>query len=300
MRTSTLVVALGLTLAACGGTASTTQTTEAPTPTQTTQVPITAAPTTQSPGTTQAGEPRFDVDHVFFMQDTGGTDFRLPPFMVSVYRDMVQMTAAEVVEMLMAGPSPEEEAAGISSAVPEVPVLGVTITDGVASVDLDSSFEAGGGTLMMGSRLAQVTWTLTALDGVESVSLLLDGTLVETFSGEGIILDGPMVREDFVDLLPGILVEQPAWGAPVAPNFTIRGTAAVFEAVFVYTVSQDGSLLVDETQAMTDNGVGWGVFETEIDLPADTTGSVTLDVWEYSAKDGAPQSERQIPLTVTG
>jgi spore germination protein GerM len=291
VRTSTLVVALGLTLAACGGTAATTQTT---------QVPTTVAPTTPPPTTTQAGESRFDLDHVFFMQDSGGTDFRIPPFLVSVYRDLEQVTAAEVVEMLMAGPNSEEQAAGISSAVPEVPVLGVNISDGVASVDLDRTFEAGGGTLMMGSRLAQLTWTLTGLEGVDSVSLLLNGTVVETFSGEGIILDGPMVRDDFVDLLPGILVEHPAWGAPVAPNFTIRGTAAVFEAVFVYTVSQGGSLLVDETPAMTDNGVGWGVFETEIELPTTTTGSVTLDVWEYSAKDGTPQSERRIPLTVTG
>lgn len=290
MRTSTVVLAIGLTLAACGGAASTTET----------QVPTTVAPTSTSPSSTQPGEPRFDLDHVFFMQDSGGTDFRLAPFLVSVYRDMGQVTAAEVVEILMAGPGPDEEAAGISSAVPEVPVLAVTIADGVASVDLDGSFEAGGGTLMMGSRLAQLTWTLTGLEGVESVSLLLDGTVVGTFSGEGIILDGPMVRDDFVDLLPGILVEQPAWGAPVAPTFTISGTAAVFEAVFVYTVSQDGSLLVDETPAMTDNGVGWGVFETGIELPTGTSGPVTLDVWEYSAKDGTRQSEREIPLIVSG
>lgn len=299
MRTSTVVLALGLTLAACGGSASTTQTTAqaSTTVTTTTPSPTTTAP---APSTTGVDEPRFDLDHVFFMQDSGGTDFRQPPFLVSVYRDMEQVTAAEVVEMLMAGPSAAEEAAGISSAVPEVPVLSVTVSAGVAVVDLDRSFEAGGGTLMMGSRLAQLAWTLTGLDGVDSVSLLLDGTPVETFSGEGIILDGPMVRDDFVDLLPGILVEQPAWGAPVPASFTMSGTAAVFEAVFVYTVSQDGSLLIDETQAMTDNGVGWGIFETGVELPDATTGSVTLEVWEYSAKDGTPQSQREIPLTVSG
>lgn len=299
MRTSTVVLALGLTLAACGGTASTTQPTTASTAPPT-QVSTTTTPASTSPSTTKADEPRFDLDHVFFMQDSGGTDFRLAPFLVSVYRDMGRVTAGEVVEMLMAGPSADEAAAGISSAVPEVPVLAVTIFDGVASVDLDRSFEEGGGTLMMDSRLAQLTWTLTGIEGVESVALLLDGTVVGTFSGEGIILDGPMVRDDFVDLLPGILVEQPAWGAPVSPTFTISGTAAVFEAVFVYTVSQDGTLLVDETPAMTDNGAGWGVFETGIELPAGTTGPVTLDLWEYSAKDGARQSEREIPLTVSG
>jgi germination protein M len=292
VRNSSVVLALGLTLAACGGAASTTLTAAIE--------PATEPPTTAPTTTEVLDQARFDLDRVFFMQDSGGNDVRMPPFLVSVFRSMDQVTAQEVVEVLMAGPTAEEAASGISSAVPEVPVLGVAISDGVASVDLDSEFASGGGTLMMGSRLAQLTWTLTSLESVEEVRLLLDGTIVETFSGEGIILDGPMVRGDFMDLVPGILVEQPAWGAPVGSTFTLKGTAAVFEAVFVYTVSQDGIFLTDETPTMTDNGVGWGVFDTEISLPDDVTGDVVLDVWEYSAKDGARQAEREIPLSIIG
>ena len=77
------------------------------------------------------------------------------------------------------------------------------------------------------------------------------------FSGEGILLDGPMERDDFQDQLPGILVESPAWGAPVSLPFEASGTAAAFEAVFQAQLIVDGNVVFDPPFVMSESGVGF-------------------------------------------
>lgn len=282
---------LALVLAACGSTSATT------TPAVSTGIPATDAPAT----TIEIVPNAVDANRVFFLQDSGGNRVRHGPFLISVYRDLAGATPLDVVEALINGPTEIEADAGISSAIPEVTVRSVTIADGIATVDLDPLFEAGGGSLMMQSRLAQLTFTLTAIEGVDGVLLLLGGSQIGTFSGEGIIIDGPLGRDGFEDLLPGILVETPAWGAPVAHDFTMQGTAAVFEAAFSFDIThEDGTPVLDEQLGQTDNGMGFGSFATEISLASDINGPVILRVWEYSAEDGSIQVERTIPLQVEG
>ncbi len=278
-------MSIAVILAACGTTATTTTASSEP-------------PTTAETTTTTTSAPTVDTDRVFFLQDSGGNRVRQGPFLISVSRDLNGATPKEVVEALVAGPTPDETEAGISSGIPDVTVRSVDISDGVAIVDFDRLFEAGGGTFLMTSRLAQLTFTLTAIDGVEGVQLLLGGEPVEVFSGEGIIIDNPMTRDGFEDLLPGILVETPAWGSTVSTDFVIEGTAAVFEAVFLFDVSQGGSVVLGEQIGMTDNGVGWGTFSEEVFLSSDLEGDIDLRVWEYSAEDGSVQAERVIRLTL--
>ncbi len=91
--------------------------------------------------------------------------------------------------------------------------LGITIEDGLATVDLSSEFEAGGGTFSMAARLAQVVFTLTQFPTVREVEFRRDGEPVTIFSGEGIILDHPVGRDDYQELIPLIFVDDPAYGA---------------------------------------------------------------------------------------
>ena len=113
----------------------------------------------------------------------------------------------------MQGPTPEETAAGLGTSIPEGTTLnGLSIADGVATVDLSGEFDDGGGSLAMFTRLAQVVHTLTQFPTVEGVLFQLDGVPVETFSSEGIVLDGPQTREDYEDQAPPTLVETPAVG----------------------------------------------------------------------------------------
>jgi germination protein M len=114
----------------------------------------------------------------------------------------VPALAHHALVALATGPTAAEAADGISSAVPlDTRVLGVSIgSDRIADVDLSREFESGGGTLSMTMRLAQVACTLdnlTELDDIDGVRFALDGRPVEVFSGEGVILDGPVSCADY-------------------------------------------------------------------------------------------------------
>jgi N-acetylneuraminic acid mutarotase len=112
--------------------------------------------------------------------------------------------ATAAVESLLAGPTAAERAAGIASAVPAgTRLLGVSIDRGVATVDLTSEYQAGGGALSMRVRLGQVVYTLTQFPTVQTVRFELDGTPVNVFSSAGIVLDHPVARNDYAALALG-------------------------------------------------------------------------------------------------
>ena len=65
-------------------------------------------------------------------------------------------------------------------------------------------------------RLAQVVYTLTQFSTVRSVVFQIEGETVTVFGSEGIVLDGPVGRADYVDQLPAIFVDRPAFGAALS------------------------------------------------------------------------------------
>ena len=90
-----------------------------------------------------------------------------------------------------------------STAIPrDTRLLGITVKDGVARVDLSREFESGGGTFSMTARLAQVVYTLEQFPTVDAVEFYIEGVKVEMFSSEGLILDGPQTLDDYDELLP--------------------------------------------------------------------------------------------------
>jgi spore germination protein GerM len=114
-----------------------------------------------------------------------------------------RLVATAAVSALLAGPTPAERTAGIATAVPAgTRLLGISINQGVATVDLTSGYQSGGGSLSMQLRLAQVVYTLTQFPTVKTVRFALDGAPVNVFSGEGIVLDHPAGRSDYADLAP--------------------------------------------------------------------------------------------------
>jgi N-acetylneuraminic acid mutarotase len=112
--------------------------------------------------------------------------------------------ATAAVEALLAGPTAAERASGITTAIPDgTRLLGISIKGGVATVDLTSEYQSGGGSLSMQVRLGQVVYTLTQFPTVKTVRFELDGAPVNVFSGQGIVLDHPVGRSDYRDLLLG-------------------------------------------------------------------------------------------------
>jgi len=174
---------------------------------------------------------------------------------------------ATAVADLLAGPSIDESANGVGSAVPSgTHLLGLNIAGGTATVDLSSEFESGEGARSMTERLAQVVYTLTQFPTVKRVVFHLDGQPVTVFSNPGVALDRPQTRHDYEGVLPVIAVITPDAGQEVPSPVTVSGLANVFEAnVSVEILDSDGHVIAhDSTTASCGTGC-WGTFS--LDLP---------------------------------
>ena len=255
-----------------------------------------ATPTTSAPPATD--ETTVVRAYYFLGGEPGSAG--LVPLLREVPRTPAIGTAA--MQALLAGPSEAERAERvITSAVPEGSrLLGLTIEDGVATVDLSSEFESGGGSMSILVRLAQVVYTLTQFPTVQSVLIEIDGRPSTVFSSEGLILDGPLTRADYEDLLPSIFVDRPAYGAGFGNPARIVGSANVFEASFLITILDADGAVILETPAMATCGTGCrGTFDVTLPYSVDEAGWGTLRVWEASAMDGSPQNVRDYPVWLT-
>lgn len=323
-RLAMLVLVLGLAAAACaepfgegqpittqpaGGGGEGTTSTAAPsttTPSTTTSAApsTTGADTTTTTGattTTTVPAPETIGVKVYFMLEGGGTDYRPGPFLVPVHREVpyTRQVATAAMNELIAGPTADERSSvpALSSAVPaDTMLLGINIENGLATVDLSREFEAGGGTLSMAARLAQVVFTLTQFPTVQLVEFHLDGAPVEIFSSEGIVMDGPVGRDSYRDLTPLIFVDEPAYGAPADNPMRVSGVAAVFEAQFNWVLTNWDGVIIAEGSAMTDNGMGWGNFDFVINYEVDEAQRGSLIVFDYSARDGLQENVREHPV----
>ena len=166
--------------------------------------------------------------------------------------------ARAAMKALLAG-STRSEAGGrtITSAIPAgTKLLGISIKNGVATVDLSREFDSGGGSDIDPYRLGQVVYTLTQFSTVKSVMFQIEGQTVTVFGREGIVLEGPVGREDFLDQLPSMFVDRPAYGAALGNPAAVTGNADVFEATFrIALLDASGKTLVDQ-QVMATCGAG--------------------------------------------
>ena len=172
--------------------------------------------------------------------------------------------ATAAMEALLAGPTSAERTAGLTTAVPDgTRLIGVRIQHGVATVDLSDAFASGGGSLSMQARVAQIVYTLTRFPTVKAVDFRLDGAIVETLGGEGLILDAGQTRADWRDFEPAIFVERPGIGAVLSSPFILEGTASVFEGSFAARLVDGAGHSIVRTQVQASAGApGRGRFRT--------------------------------------
>jgi hypothetical protein len=212
---------------------------------------------------------------------------------------------AAAVRLLLDGPTAAEQQPGsdVSSQIPRgTRFLGLDIEGGTATVDLTSEFESGGGSASMFGRLAQVVYTLTEFDSVRRVRFALDGEAVDVFSGEGIVLEQPVTRKDYEELLPPIVVEwPPLFGRRVSSPIEISGTATVFEAnVTGRVLDRNGDELVSRFTTATCGTGCRGRFSIELPYQSavDQPGTVVLSDDDADG-DGRPSFEVRIPVTLS-
>ncbi|HET9346468.1 MAG TPA: GerMN domain-containing protein [Candidatus Limnocylindrales bacterium] len=224
----------------------------------------------------------------------------LVPYLFEVPKTQAVATAA--MQSLLAGaPRQRDGYAQISSAIPAgTKLLGLTIRDGVATVDLSGEFASGGGSASSQYRLAQVVYTLTQFPTVSSVRFMVDGDVVTVFGSEGLVLDGPQARDDFEDQLPAIFVDRPASGAALGNPGRVAGTANVFEASFVVTLLDGEDRVLVEDHLMATCGTGCrGTFDYVAQYNVGRAQWGTLRVWAGSAVDGSPVVVREYPVWLT-
>ncbi len=311
MRRLTLVVIMAVAaITGCGDdgstalpTNSTTSTGPAVVSTTTTALATTLPPeTTSTPVVTSATpEAARDLVNVYWawtIPTARGTPERLGASLREVMTDDPLTEALRIV--VGGGPDEIEQALGMTTAFPVgTRVLGVEIDGDTAVVDLTSEFTQAGGTLGEGMRLAQIVFTATQFDGIERVRFRVEGIDQEFVGTHGAEVGDGLTRDGSQDVRPAILVENPSPVVPVRSSFTVRGEANTFEANVLYRVTDDAGTVLAEGFTTASSGTGtWGTFAVDIDLPADVTGEVRLDVFESSAEDGSDINVVSYPLRI--
>jgi hypothetical protein len=82
-------------------------------------------------------------------------------------------------------------------------------------------------------------------------------------------------------------------------QYTVTGEARVFEANMSYAVSDGHSYLLEGFHTLNEGAPVWSAFTLEIEVPQDelpVNGTLTLEVFEYSAKDGSKINILAVPL----
>jgi germination protein M len=215
--------------------------------------------------------------------------------------------ARAALNALLDGPSAPERRStpAVSSAIPTgTELLGLSITDGVATVDLSSEFESGGGSSSCLGRLGQVVYTLTQFGSVDSVALRVDGRPVSVFGCEDIVLDGPVGRETdalghtmFEAVLPAIFVDGPAWNAPLDNPGRLTGTADTYEAWITVALFNASGGQIFESQATATCGSGCrGMFDITFAYLLSTAQWGTLRVFDGDESGQTDGVSRDYPV----
>ena len=131
---------------------------------------------------------------VYWLQDRGAEiQLAAAPIKVNA-SDRPEAALTTAMNTVLGAPS----GAGVSTAIPQGTQLrSLKVKPDGIHVDLSKTFTAGGGSLSMSTRLAQVLYTATSLDPKAPVFLSVEGKPLETLGGEGLMIDQPLTRAMF-------------------------------------------------------------------------------------------------------
>lgn len=279
--------------------------------------PQTPTPTPQPTGSTQPSSPPPAPTPTASPSPTSSPTTPVPPTKKTVFVRVylvrgekigvagrsLQLTDAGVAKQtmteLLKAPNASDAKYRLTTAIPKgTALLGLSIRNGTATVNLSNRFQSGGGSLSMQLRVAQVVGTLQQFPTVKRVAFKIDGKAVKSIGGEGVAVSPPVKLGDFENVLPAILVEGPTPGQAVTRGFRLFGTANVFEAQFNMRLVQDGVTLVSAS-VMATSGTGTrGTFSKSIRWTGGHSGNATLEVYDISQKDGSKVDLVRIPVTL--
>ena len=118
--------------------------------------------------------------------------------LVNVTRQLSARNPAEsVLSALLDGPTARESARGITSEIPpQTRLLTVSLSNGLAQVNLSHEFQGVGSSQSVLFRVAQVVRTLTLLESVSRVRFQIDGEFVSVPTDSGVV-ERPVGASDY-------------------------------------------------------------------------------------------------------
>lgn len=183
MNRFALLVAGGLSLTSCGLSADNTPTS------------ITAPDVRGRPATTLVPAPGQPTARVYFFGENSEGIVRLTSSLRPVREPQ------GVLDELLEGPDAADRRRNLVTAIPAGSTGKVSVADGTATIDMDEQIFSSRG-LQQARALAQIVFTMTTLEGIERVILLVDGQSKEWPRGDGRASAAPLVPTDYIEFDP--------------------------------------------------------------------------------------------------
>lgn len=102
------------------------------------------------------------------------------------------------IRALIAGPSRDERSHGVTTAIPSsTRLLGVTVGDGIATVNVSEEFQEPNPPERIQVRIAQIVYTLTRLASINALLFQVDGQPIDIVTNSGGPVSRPVTRADF-------------------------------------------------------------------------------------------------------
>ena len=212
----------------------------------------------------------------------------------------------DIINLQLAGPLGAQQELGETTAIPQgTELVGASVEDGTATLLLSQEFvegESSDTNWAKELRMAQIVFQATQVVGVDLVEVQIEGIMQtdgEDVSEEVAPITPALGRDDFGDLAPPIVVNEPRIATEHESPIVMTGTANVFEATVSYelTLDEKGHEVLFESFTTATCGSGCrGEFSDEIPFEVDEPTDATLRVFEVSAEDGSRLHEVILPI----
>ncbi|WP_155855389.1 Gmad2 immunoglobulin-like domain-containing protein [Actinotalea ferrariae] len=277
-----LVAVAALALAGCGGDA---EPTVAPSVTTEPSTTTTPEPEPEPTETTEPAETPTQAVTAYYLVDTRAG--------VRLARETREAQGSDplvaAVEAMISGADDPDYSTAWD---PGTQVLGVTAEAGTITVDLsEEARTANIGSEGAALMVQQLVWTVTDTADDDGAGVVL--TIAGEPAGElwgAVVWDGPVVREEAIDVRVLVQIDDPAEGATASSPVTVSGEAAVFEANLPWAVLDADGAEVQTGFTMTAEGQTFAPYSFEVELEP---GTWTIVITEDDPSDG----EGGVPMT---
>jgi germination protein M len=197
------------------------------------------------------------------------------------------------LQALLAGPTPAERAAGLSTDIPSGTELrGLSIGFGGAIANFNPTLLSGGSSAPQSPRAAQIVYTLTQFPNVGSVLFQIAGNRISGFGG--VNYSAPVKRPDLLSMVPTVVMETPALGSVVHSPLNLAGLSGFVGTYYLQLVDSTGKQVVN---TLGTSAIG-SSFTATIPYTTTATGPGTLKLFTRAGARGSSLQEVDVPVTV--